>query len=180
MVTHECDTCHGEAEVLTMMPGFTGEPVESMVDCPDCEGEGWIEVPDRFERLVGIERAERIRRPYRRAQRRVRWARARWAERDAEVVAAVTYAHPSVLDDEPQLRGMIDHELLSQLQDVTPLRWRVADARLALRNVKRALRGLPPLSPPDTLTSVEVSREGSVFERNVVAIRAERYRKPSA
>lgn len=31
-----CDTCGGDGEVLTMVPGSTGEPVEGMVPCPDC------------------------------------------------------------------------------------------------------------------------------------------------
>lgn len=32
----DCDTCLDEGVTLTMIPGFTGEPVEGMVPCPDC------------------------------------------------------------------------------------------------------------------------------------------------
>lgn len=178
MVIHECDTCHGEANVLAMVPGSTGEPVEGMVECPDCE-DGYIELPDRFERLVGVRRAERIRRPVRRAQRRVEWARQRWAERDATTVGAMVTTHRAVLDDEPRLRGMIDHELRDQLEDVTPLRWRQADLRWCWENAKRALRGrvMKPL-PYDEFVDVRVSTEAAgLFERGQVAIIAERRRK---
>lgn len=35
-VQPSCDTCRDEKRVTTMVPGFTGEPVEGEVDCPDC------------------------------------------------------------------------------------------------------------------------------------------------
>lgn len=34
--TAECSTCEGAGEVVTMVPGSTGQPVEGVVDCPDC------------------------------------------------------------------------------------------------------------------------------------------------
>lgn len=40
-----CDTCLGAGEVLDMVPGFTGMPVEGMVPCPDCSLSGPLDAP---------------------------------------------------------------------------------------------------------------------------------------
>lgn len=41
----ECETCAGTGEAMTMVC-YGGSPLETMVTCPDCDGQGEIEVPD--------------------------------------------------------------------------------------------------------------------------------------
>ena len=166
-----CDTCEGKGEVLDMVPGSTGEPVEGVVECPDCE-DGTYVVPTRLDLLRRDVRS------------RVTYARSLWRDRNATAVAAYVYAHRNVLDDEPRLRGLLDHELREQIDAVrTPLGWRKVDLRWSLLNAWRAVRGRDPLPLPyDVITDVSVRDDsglGEFFHRpqNLLMILAERHRR---
>lgn len=42
-----CDTCEDEGMVMAMVPGPTGQPVEALIYCPDCDpDQGGERVPE--------------------------------------------------------------------------------------------------------------------------------------
>ena len=136
-------------------------------------------------------RLDRIRTTVRRRRRairdRVRHARALWQERHANTVAAYVYAYAEVLTDHPRMRNLIDVELRERLDAVPlPLGWLVVDARWALGNVWRAIRGREPLRLPyEVVTEVRIEEQNAAARfdfylrgPDFVCVIAERRRKP--
>jgi len=181
-----CDTCEGGGEVLTMVPGSTGEPVEGMVECPDCQGEGSYVDPSLLDRTIGGRRADQLRALRRRSERRVDAARELWRDRDAQTVGAYVHAHRNLLQDEPRLRATIQGDLAHRLAAVTPLGWRRVDLRWALENARRAVRGeaMAPL-PYDEVATISMSDQNPMLEdsdyfiRGQIVILGERRRVPA-
>lgn len=101
--------------------------------------------------------------------------------RSGEVVAAQVEAHRSILDQEPELRHLIEDTLRERLAAVKPPRWRLQEAWLHEVNAARALRGELPLSPWwDDRVEVMVTRDGAdYFERNTVALVGTVRRRPT-
>lgn len=112
------------------------------------------------------------------ADARIRDWRQQWAP--GVSVAAVVYAHRQILDDQPQLRGLIDHELRGRVAAATPLRWRYDEARHHWANLRRAVHGEPsePLPWEYTLDLMVSTEDPASFEQGRVAIRGERRRLP--
>lgn len=185
-----CDTCETVGRVLTMVPGNTGEPVEALVECPDCGGVGTYETdePEVDEHDVETcedDHEERWRRPrlpvrlYRRVRWRVRYVRNLWRDRNATTIAAYIVVNRNIVADEPQLRALLNRDLMDNLEAVAfPLGWRWTDVRWAWANLRRSLRGRAPLPLPyEVLTDVSMRTENGFFERNEVMILAERRRR---
>lgn len=181
-----CDTCEGNGEVLTMVPGYTGEPVEDTVDCPDCMGEGSYVDPSILDRVLGGERADRLRAGARRRKHQLDHARQMWEDRDAQTVGAYVNAHRNLLADEPRLRATIQGDLAERMKRATPLGWRRDDLRWALENARRAVRGeaMAPL-PYEEVATISMSdqnpalQDSDYFVRGLITILGERRRVPA-
>lgn len=173
MKSIQCERCMGTGWV-------PHESEKDRVDCPDCDGDGWLTEPDRFERLVGVDRAQRLRRPIWRTKRRLDAARSLWRDRNATTVAAAVEVNQGVLANEPRFRYVIDNDLRQKLEAITPLGWRIYDVRWCWANMKRAIRGQ---SMADLLyrENIELSvrtESRDFFMRNAAVVLAERRRIP--
>lgn len=150
MVKHvNCETCEGLGHVRTMVPGSTGQPVSGNIECPDCDGTGWLGELDALERLVGPRAANALSAPGRLVSRARSAAKKTWRERKYDEIGHLTYVHREVMSDDPRLTSVVESEIKANLAKAPlPLYWRLTLIRWRTLNKVRRTIGLPPLPRP--------------------------------
>ena len=173
MKTFECDTCKGDGEILAMVPGGTGMPVEDMIECPDCDGVGLIFAEPKHPHIA------RIRRGWSILVDDLAGAWRSWQRGGADVVAArITVARDAMLD-ERQMRLIVEHRLRDGIAGARSLGWMRADLGWSLRNAWRALTGreMRPV-PYEVALTISIIDDPDALVRRQYTVVAEERRVP--
>lgn len=172
MKTFECDTCEGVGEILAMVPGGTGMPVEDMIECPDCDGVGLIFVTEPKHPHLA-----RIHRGWSMLTDSLVGAWRSWRRGNGDVIAARITVHRSVFADEPRAVEIVNRDLRRSLARARSYGWFRADLAWSLRNLGRTLRGREMLPLPyDVYVTTEIVDDGHAFEMGRTVILAEQRR----